>query len=93
MEIVGRDAPIEGILIKPADYDPSRKYPLMVVIHGGPDGRGHSSAERGPILSSGDIRGEGRFDPEAELPRVRPDMERNFARSMCETWASAIMRM
>ncbi|HEY1338662.1 MAG TPA: DPP IV N-terminal domain-containing protein, partial [Bryobacteraceae bacterium] len=31
-------AAIEGILIKPADYDPSRKYPLLVVIHGGPTG-------------------------------------------------------
>lgn len=31
-------ATIEGILIKPADYDPARKYPLMVVIHGGPTG-------------------------------------------------------
>jgi dipeptidyl aminopeptidase/acylaminoacyl peptidase len=29
---------IEGILVKPADYDPSRKYPLLVVIHGGPTG-------------------------------------------------------
>jgi dipeptidyl aminopeptidase/acylaminoacyl peptidase len=29
---------VEGILIKPADYDPSRKYPLLVVIHGGPTG-------------------------------------------------------
>ena len=31
-------AAIEGVLIKPADYDPSRKYPLLVVIHGGPTG-------------------------------------------------------
>jgi dipeptidyl aminopeptidase/acylaminoacyl peptidase len=31
-------AEIEGILIKPADYDASRKYPLLVVIHGGPTG-------------------------------------------------------
>jgi dipeptidyl aminopeptidase/acylaminoacyl peptidase len=30
--------PIQGILMKPADYDPSRKYPLLVVIHGGPTG-------------------------------------------------------
>jgi dipeptidyl aminopeptidase/acylaminoacyl peptidase len=30
--------PVEGILIKPADYDPARKYPLLVVIHGGPTG-------------------------------------------------------
>ena len=29
---------IEGILIKPADFDASRKYPLLVVIHGGPTG-------------------------------------------------------
>jgi len=29
---------IEGVLIKPADFDPSKKYPLLVVIHGGPTG-------------------------------------------------------
>jgi dipeptidyl aminopeptidase/acylaminoacyl peptidase len=29
---------IQGILIKPADYDAKRKYPLLVVIHGGPTG-------------------------------------------------------
>jgi dipeptidyl aminopeptidase/acylaminoacyl peptidase len=34
----GDGAPIEGVLIKPADYDASRKYPLLVVIHGGPTG-------------------------------------------------------
>jgi len=31
-------AVIEGVLHKPADFDPSRKYPLFVVIHGGPTG-------------------------------------------------------
>ena len=31
-------ATIEGILTKPADFDPTRKYPLLVVIHGGPTG-------------------------------------------------------
>jgi dipeptidyl aminopeptidase/acylaminoacyl peptidase len=31
-------ASIEGVLIKPADYDASKKYPLLVVIHGGPSG-------------------------------------------------------
>ncbi len=29
---------IQGVLVKPADYDASRKYPLLVVIHGGPTG-------------------------------------------------------
>jgi dipeptidyl aminopeptidase/acylaminoacyl peptidase len=31
-------AEIEGVLHKPADYDPSKKYPLLVMIHGGPTG-------------------------------------------------------
>ena len=31
-------ATIEGVLRKPADYDASKKYPLLVVIHGGPTG-------------------------------------------------------
>jgi dipeptidyl aminopeptidase/acylaminoacyl peptidase len=31
-------APIEGVLHKPANFDGSRKYPLLVVIHGGPTG-------------------------------------------------------
>ncbi|HRG11639.1 MAG TPA: S9 family peptidase, partial [Cyclobacteriaceae bacterium] len=29
---------IEGVLHKPMNYDPSKKYPLLVVIHGGPTG-------------------------------------------------------
>ncbi|HKV41739.1 MAG TPA: S9 family peptidase [Blastocatellia bacterium] len=28
--------PIEGVLVKPAGFDPAKKYPLLVVIHGGP---------------------------------------------------------
>ncbi len=31
-------AEIEGVLHKPQNYDPANKYPLMVVIHGGPTG-------------------------------------------------------
>lgn len=31
-------ATIEGVLIKPANFDPSKKYPLLCVIHGGPTG-------------------------------------------------------
>jgi dipeptidyl aminopeptidase/acylaminoacyl peptidase len=29
---------IEGVLTKPKDFDPARKYPLLCVIHGGPTG-------------------------------------------------------
>ena len=31
-------AEIEGVLHKPADFDPAKKYPLLVMIHGGPTG-------------------------------------------------------
>jgi len=31
-------AMIEGVLHKPKNYDPSKKYPLLVVVHGGPTG-------------------------------------------------------
>ncbi len=39
-------ATIEGILRKPNDFDPTKKYPLLVKIHGGP------SATSFPALSS-----------------------------------------
>jgi dipeptidyl aminopeptidase/acylaminoacyl peptidase len=31
-------AEIEGVLHKPVDFQPGRRYPLLVVIHGGPTG-------------------------------------------------------
>ncbi|HYF31241.1 MAG TPA: S9 family peptidase [Chitinophagaceae bacterium] len=31
-------AAIEGVLLKPRNYDPAKKYPLLIVIHGGPTG-------------------------------------------------------
>ncbi len=34
----GDGTPIEGVLYKPADFTPTKKYPLLVVIHGGPTG-------------------------------------------------------
>ncbi len=43
-------AAIEGILIKPANFDPARKYPLLCVIHGGPTG-----VDR-PVLLTPDTR-------------------------------------
>ena len=36
---------IEGILVKPRDFDPTKKYPLLCVIHGGP-----TAVDR-PVLS------------------------------------------
>jgi dipeptidyl aminopeptidase/acylaminoacyl peptidase len=34
----GDGAVVEGVLIKPASFDAAKKYPLLVVIHGGPTG-------------------------------------------------------
>ena len=42
-------ASIEGILWKPADFDASKKYPLLVIIHGGPSGTSR------PVLVSGGV--------------------------------------
>ena len=43
-------ATIEGILIKPANFDPAKKYPLLCIIHGGPTG-----VDR-PVLLTPDAR-------------------------------------
>ncbi len=43
-------ATIEGVLIKPANFDPAKKYPLLCVIHGGPTG-----VDR-PVLLTPDAR-------------------------------------
>ena len=41
-------SPIEGALMKPADFDPARKYPLLIVVHGGPGGvASHATLEFG----------------------------------------------
>ena len=34
----GLQAPVHGFLLKPANFDAGKKYPLIVLIHGGPQG-------------------------------------------------------
>jgi dipeptidyl aminopeptidase/acylaminoacyl peptidase len=31
-------ARVQGFLVKPPDFDPSRKYPVVYLVHGGPQG-------------------------------------------------------
>jgi dipeptidyl aminopeptidase/acylaminoacyl peptidase len=41
--IGSRDAKVHGWIIKPADFDPYKKYPVAFLIHGGPQGSWGSS--------------------------------------------------
>jgi dipeptidyl aminopeptidase/acylaminoacyl peptidase len=36
-------AKVHGFVLKPADFDPNKKYPLVVLIHGGPQGAWNDS--------------------------------------------------
>jgi len=40
---------IEGVLHKPDDFDPTKRYPLFVVIHGGPTGIDYPTAVTGYV--------------------------------------------
>ncbi len=42
-------ATIEGVLHKPSHFDPSRRYPLLVLIHGGPTGIDFPQAVYGSV--------------------------------------------
>lgn len=37
------NTPNHGFIVKPANFDPNRKYPLIVMIHGGPQGAWNDS--------------------------------------------------
>ncbi|HLW75667.1 MAG TPA: S9 family peptidase, partial [Bryobacteraceae bacterium] len=75
--------PIEGILIKPADFDPAKKYPLLVVIHGGPTGvdrpqiRGDRSypmemfAAKGAVILQPNYRGSAGYGEKFRSLNVR----------------------
>src|SRR2546428_501342 len=65
-------ATIEGVLHKPLDVDPSRKYPLLVVIHGGATGGARALPVPGPthsVCAWGPPRGLGAWRDYAGEPR------------------------
>ena len=66
-------AEIEGVLHKPADFQPGRRYPLLVVIHGGPTGVSRP-VPYGSYYCAYPIDAflrEGRARARAQLPRQR----------------------
>ena len=56
---------IYGVLHKPKDFDPDKKYPMIVTVYGGPGSRavrnsyqnGHQYTERGYLIAQFDNRG------------------------------------
>jgi len=64
---------IEGVLIKPADFDPAKRYPLLCIIHGGPTGVDRPTAldtryypsdiwvDRGALVLKINYRGSGGY--------------------------------
>ena len=63
-------AEIEGVLMKPAGYDPARTYPLMVIIHGGTHRHLPAATGRRLRLSRTRMAEEGRRGDDAQLPRL-----------------------
>ncbi len=82
-------ATIEGVLHKPADYDSSRKYPLLVVIHGGPTGvsRPVRPAAKRTTRSSSSSRRE--RSSSSRTTAAAPATAARFVRSTYATSASA----
>ncbi len=74
---------IEGVLSKPADFDPAKKYALLCVIHGGPTGidtpqKVHSSAypidqwvDRGALVLRVNYRGSAGYGEKFRQLNVR----------------------
>ncbi len=48
---------IEGVLIRPAGWDPAKKYPLLLDIHGGPYGRRSNTLNTGNLPQAWAARG------------------------------------
>ena len=76
---------IEGVLIKPTNFDPNRKYPLLCIIHGGPTGIDRPSlltpdtryypadiwAGRGALILKVNYRGSAGYGEKFRLLNVR----------------------
>ena len=74
---------IEGVLIKPADFDPSKKHPLLCIIHGGPTAVDRPSmidtriypadiwAARGALILKVNYRGSGGYGEKFRQLNIR----------------------
>lgn len=79
----GDGTSVEGILMKPANFDPSKKYPLLVEIHGGPTGTSRATrspdryypielfAARGAVILEPNYRGSAGYGAKFRALNVR----------------------
>ncbi len=63
------DADIQSFVVKPPGFDPAKKYPAVILIHGGPERRMGAKLEL-PLECAGFRVGRVR-DGYAQSPRVR----------------------
>jgi dipeptidyl aminopeptidase/acylaminoacyl peptidase len=71
--------PIEGLLVYPMDYTPSKKFPLIVNPHGGPHGRVQNSfsgtyqvlAAHGYAILSPNFRGSSGYGADFDVANIK----------------------
>jgi hypothetical protein len=68
---------VHGFVVKPANFDPAKKYPVAFLIHGGPQGSFNNSWSyrwnAAGLRQCRLRRGDGRFP---RLDRLRPGLHR-----------------
>jgi dipeptidyl aminopeptidase/acylaminoacyl peptidase len=72
---------IEAWLLKPADFDPNKKYPVVLDIHGGPNG--HYGYQFNPMQQNLSSNG---FLVVASNPRGSSSYGREFTMQVAEDW-------
>jgi dipeptidyl aminopeptidase/acylaminoacyl peptidase len=82
---------VEGVLLKPVDYEPGKRYPLLVVAHGGPAGV-HANGFRVGGLEGGQFwagQGWAVFYPN---PRGSTNYGEKFLRANINDWGGGDYR-
>lgn len=80
---------IQGWLVKPPDFDPSKKYPLMCIVHGGPNGVTHDEFDFRWNLQLFAARGFVVFAPN---PMGSLGFGKRFAQAVHFDWGGAAYR-
>ncbi|MGC4108475.1 MAG: S9 family peptidase [Thermomicrobiales bacterium] len=74
---------IEGILLKPADFDPRKRYPVVLDVHGGPQGAFHQS-----ITPDAQVLATNGFIVLMPNPRGSTGYGKHFSFSVYDDWGN-----